>query len=284
MPNRLGREPTARPRISLLITTYNWEAALDRVLASVHVQRVMPDEVIVADDGSGPATREIIQRWARRLAVPLRHVWQEDRGFRLAASRNRALAVARGDYIVMIDGDMILHRDFVDSHARFARPGSYVRGSRVLVRAAVTRRILAGETVRLHPFSRGIANRVNAIHWPALASLYRGVQGPIGRGCNMAYWLADARRVNGFNEDIESWGYEDIEFAARLQNTAITRRDLKFGGVAYHLHHKAKQEDPHANREFLERVAREHLTWCSNGLKKYVDLPSKIAGDAWPNR
>lgn len=284
MPNRLGREPTARPRISLLITTYNWEAALDRVLASVHAQRVMPDEVILADDGSGPATRGIVQRWAGRLAVPLRHVWQEDRGFRLAASRNRALAVAREDYILMIDGDMILHRDFVGSHARFARPGSYVRGGRVLVRAAVTRRILAGETVRLHAFSRGIGNRINAIHWPALASLHRGAQGTIARGCNMGYWLADARRVNGFNEDIEGWGYEDIEFAARLQNAGITRRNLKFGGVAYHLHHKGKPEDPHINREFLEQVVRERSTWCSNGLNKYFDLPSEIARDAWPNR
>jgi glycosyltransferase involved in cell wall biosynthesis len=272
---------------SLIIATYNWEAALDRVLASVHAQRTLPDEVIVADDGSGPATRELVTRWTERFTIPLRHVWQEDRGFRLAAVRNRALAVARGEYILMIDGDMMLHEKFVQSHVRFARRGTYVQGSRVMVREAATKRILAGERVPLHFLAPGIGNRINAIHLPTLARLHRGARGPIDRtrGANMAFWLSDIRRVNGFNEDIEGWGYEDIEFAARLQNAGVVRRNLKFGGVAYHLHHRTKPEDPHANREHYERVMREGVTRCPNGLDKYGEgASSEIAHDARSNR
>lgn len=272
--------------VSLIIATYNWETALDLVLASVHALSAPPDEVIIADDGSGPATRAVVERWAGRLAVPLRHVWQEDHGFRLAASRNRALATTRGDYVILIDGDMLVHPDFVSSHVAFARPGSYVQGGRVMVREAVTRRLLAGEVVPLHFFTRGIGNRIRAIHFPALAPLYRGNRGPIKstRGCNVAFWRADARRVNGFNEDIEGWGYEDIEFAARLQNAGVARRNLRFGGVAYHLHHRLKPENPHANREHFERVMRDGLTRCSNGLDKYGDgAGSEIAHDARPN-
>lgn len=288
-PGRSGRESAAptsvRPRVSLIITTYNWEAALDRVLQSVQGQQEMPAEVLVADDGSGPATADVVRRWAGRLAVPLRHVWQEDRGFRLAASRNRALAVARGEYVVQIDGDVILHPEFIQSHARFMRTGTYVQGSRALLRAGLTRRILAGERVRLHAFARGIGSRLNAIHLPTLSPLAaRSAHGPIARGANMAYWLADARRVNGFNEDIEGWGYEDIEFAARLQNAGVRWRKLKFAAVAYHLDHKSKPEDEHANREFYERVVREKLTWCANGMDKYLAAaPSDRTGDARPH-
>jgi glycosyltransferase involved in cell wall biosynthesis len=249
---------------SLIIATYNWETALDLVLASVHAQSTPPGEVIVADDGSGPATQEVVERWIRRLTVPLRHVWQEDRGFRLAASRNRALAVTRGEYVLMIDGDMLLHEKFVQSHLAFARRGTYV-----------------------HFLAPGIGNRINAIHLPALARLHRGARGPIDRtrGANMAFWIADIRRVNGFNEDIEGWGYEDIEFAARLQNAGVVRRNLKFGGVAYHLHHRLKPEDPHANRDHFERVMREGVTWCPNGLDKYGEgAGSETAHDARSNR
>ena len=94
--------------VTLLITTYNWETALDLVLASVHAQHVLPAEVLIADDGSGPATRAVVERWTNRIRAPVRHIWQEDRGFRLSASRNRALSAARGEYNLMVVGEMVL--------------------------------------------------------------------------------------------------------------------------------------------------------------------------------
>jgi glycosyltransferase involved in cell wall biosynthesis len=267
-----------------MVTTYNWETALDRVLASIATQHVLPDEVLVADDGSGSATRAVVDRWTERLSVPVQHVWHEDLGFRLAAIRNRALAAARGEYILMIDGDLVLHPEFVRSHAAFARRGTYVQGSRVMVGESTTRRMLAGEQVPLHFFARGIRNRFNAIHLPVLSRFHRGAQGPLQRtrGANLAYWLSDARLVNGFNEDMEGWGREDSEFVARLQNAGVARRNFKFGGVTYHLHHKTRSQDAvSVNHRIFEQVVRERRTWCPNGLDKY---PTPVARDATPTR
>ena len=84
-------------KISLVILTYNWPAALDRVLASVAGQRRMPDEVLIADDGSGAATADVVRRWQERLPVPLRHIWQQDQGFRAARCRNLGIAASQGD-------------------------------------------------------------------------------------------------------------------------------------------------------------------------------------------
>jgi glycosyltransferase involved in cell wall biosynthesis len=103
-------------RVTLIVTTYNWPQALGLTLASVARQATPPHEVIVADDGSGPETAQTVQRWRAQLRCPVKHVWQEDSGFRLARSRNRALAASEGDYIVLVDGDMILHRRFVEDH------------------------------------------------------------------------------------------------------------------------------------------------------------------------
>jgi glycosyltransferase involved in cell wall biosynthesis len=266
---------------SLIVTTYNWEAALDAVLRSVLRQTRRPSEVLVADDGSRPATAELIARYAARFPVPLHHVWHEDLGFRLTAIRNRALATAHGPYVIMLDGDMVLHPEFVASHVAFARPGWYVQGGRVLLREAATLRLLSGDDIRIRPWTRGIGNRINSVHSSVLARMYRGPHGPLRRtrGGNMSYWLEDARRVNGYNEDCAGWGAEDVEFAARLQNAGVRRRNLKFGGIAYHLHHETRPagSEP-ANLQHYERAVREELTRCDNGIDKYAPSPAESRG------
>src|SRR5437588_3937060 len=102
--------------ISVSTTSYDDEDALDAVLRALSSQTARGFEVVVADDGSGPATRELIERWKGRLAVPLSHVWQEHRGFRAGEARNRALAASRGTYCVFLDGDCIPRPDFIAAH------------------------------------------------------------------------------------------------------------------------------------------------------------------------
>ena len=89
-------------RASLIVTTYNRPDALHLVLQSVLQQTVPPAEIIVADDGSGADTAETVGRFAKTSPIPVKHVWQEDQGFRAAQSRNRALAAAQGPYMVLI--------------------------------------------------------------------------------------------------------------------------------------------------------------------------------------
>jgi glycosyltransferase involved in cell wall biosynthesis len=262
------------PAISLLIATYNWPRALELVLASVRAQRVVPHEVVIADDGSRDDTRALIAREALTFPCPVVHVWHEDTGFRLAAIRNKAIARARGDYVVQIDGDIVLHPAFVAGHARAARRGRYVQGSRALLSEAVTRRLLQGESVALGVRTRGLENRPNALYAPWLSPLVRGATDALRRtrGCHMAFWRDDLVRVNGYDEHIEGWGREDSELATRLINAGVRRRNLKFSAVAYHLWHTtANQEAVDRNHERVVRAQRERLVRAECGLDQYLD-------------
>ena len=102
--------------VSLIITTFDWPQALRLVLRAVARQAPRPDEVIIADDGSAAETRQLLQQVAGDYPVPLRHVWQEHRGFRVGMARNRAVAAARGDYVIFLDGDMLPQRHFIADH------------------------------------------------------------------------------------------------------------------------------------------------------------------------
>jgi glycosyltransferase involved in cell wall biosynthesis len=264
------------PSATLLVSTYNWPSALEVVLRSALEQRHLPAQVVVADDGSTDDTAALVQRYVGDFAaraIPLVHVWHPDEGFRLAAIRNRALAAATGDYVLMVDGDCVLHPDFVRSHLAFARAGSFVQGSRTMVSQARTARALARRETRFRLYEPGLKNRQNALSLTLLSRFVPAPQDPLRgtRGCNMAYWRADAVRVNGFNERFVGWGREDSEFTARMLAAGLVRRKLKFGGIVYHLWHPERPRGSvDENHALYERIVRERASWCEPGLDRYL--------------
>ena len=262
--------------VSLVVTTYNRADALDVVLRSIARQSVFPNEVIVADDGSTSATKELVEKTSVGFPVPLHHCWHEDKGFRLSAIRNKAMAQATSDYIVMVDGDIALHRHFIRDHIRIAASGQFIQGRRTLVLEKLTNDLLSGKKTRVTCWSKGIQNRLNAccckILSPVVSSIFSKQQyiGSI-RGCNMAFWKSDIIAVNGFNEAFEGWGREDSEFVARLFNNGIRRKDLRLGGVAYHLyHHEASKTMLEHNDLLLRETVAQNLKRCALGIDQYL--------------
>jgi glycosyltransferase involved in cell wall biosynthesis len=265
--------PAPAPSCTLLIPTYNWTAALAAVLRTVCAQTVLPTNVFVADDGSAPDTAALVARLAEGFPVPLHHVWQQDAGFRKGRILNEAIARARGDYLIQLDGDMMMHRDFVASHLRFAERGVYLQGGRVMLGPQATARCLDAGRPVVGPFSRDVRNRVNAIHAPLLTRFARGARGAMDRtrGCNYSFWRDDFERVNGYNEAIEGWGREDSELVARLQNAGVRRRNIKFAAVAYHLDHRTLPADAVPEQQaMLERTMRERIVRCEAGLDGHL--------------
>ena len=257
------------PTTSLIIATYNWKEALAAVLSTVRIQRELPSEVLIADDGSRADTGDLIARETATFPVPLRHIRHDDTGFRLGTIRNEAMARATGDYLIQLDGDMLLHPAFVASHKRFATRGWYAQGGRVMLKQRATERVLADPSYRIGLFTPGVRNRINSIHAPLLTRFVRGSQNPLyrTRGCNMAFWRDDILLVNGFNETMEGWGREDSEIAARLMNAGIRRRNLKFAAVAWHLYHPTHPRDAlEKNHADFERTIRENISWADRGI------------------
>ncbi|TCJ98623.1 galactosyltransferase-like protein [Volucribacter psittacicida] len=265
---------------ALIITTYNRPDALEAVLYSVLAQKVLPQEVIIADDGSSEQTQQVIKDFqAQPLPFKLKHAWQPDDGFRLAQSRNRALAMVESDYVIVIDGDMLLHPDFIADHKNVARKGLFVQGGRVILTEQKTKQLLANPR-QYRPLKfyekdleKRLEKRLSALHLPWLSAVilakelrneYQGI-----RGCNMAFFKQDAVAINGFNNDFIGWGREDSEFVARFYNNGGKRANLKFAGIAYHLwHHEAERDSLPENDKLLNMAMNQKLVRCANGLEQ----------------
>ena len=272
---------TPHPLVSIIVSTYNRPKALATVLNGLAVQTEMDFEIVVADDGSASATADVIEGYQRRLAAPLRHVWQEDRGFRAAAARNRAVSQAQGDYLIFLDGDCIPRRHFIAAHRQLAEPGWLVAGNRVLLSEALTRQVLQQEwpvddwSWRLWwpRWRRGEINRL----FPLLAlpdGCWRKLKPYRWRGartCNLGVWRQDFERVNGFDEGYQGWGHEDADLTVRLIRAGVRRKSGQFATAVLHLWH------PENNRVRLtdnERrlaavISGDHIR-ASPGLDQYA--------------
>jgi glycosyltransferase involved in cell wall biosynthesis len=260
---------TLRVSIAAIVSTYNAPEYLRRVLEGYLVQTRLPDELIVADDGSTEQTAAIVRAFALKAPFVVRHVWQEDQGFRLAEIRNKAVCQATADYLVFTDGDCIPHPRFLEDHGRTLQPGCFVTGKRMLVSRERSPSFawngLAG--IIFACLGGGLSGWHHLLRLPKLSVVRRGIKGL--RGCNMAMFRADLIAVNGFNENIVGWGREDSELVARLFAFGLQRREMPFAAIVFHLWHpeNSRSSLPENDRQLDLTVASKQYR-CPTGIDK----------------
>jgi glycosyltransferase involved in cell wall biosynthesis len=259
---------------SLVITTYNWKEALELVLLSALNQTILPNEIIIADDGSTEDTKKVIQSISKNSKIPIIHSWQEDNGFRASLSRNKAISKAKSEYIILIDGDMILHKDFVKDHKENAKHNHFIQGNRVLLNKFKSNHLLNDSKIELYFYENGLKNRKNAIHSKFLSNIFSYKKDNLKgiKTCNMSFFKEDCINVNGFNNDFVGWGREDSEFIVRLFNNGLHRINIKFNCIAYHIWHEENSRASLAeNDKRLNDTITKQLKWCKNGI---LEIPN----------
>ena len=258
---------------SLIITTYNWSEALELVLLSILEQTVLPSEIVIADDGSTSKTKELIDNYRQKFTTPLIHIWQEDNGFRASSIRNKAIAKANGDYIILIDGDMILDRYFIEDHLKNAKTNYFIQGGRVLLSKKKSTKVIQHKQINFFSLEKGLQNRKNSIHSTIVSNIFSNQKKTLKgiKTCNFSFFKKDALLVNGFNESFIGWGREDSEFVARLYNNGVNRQTIKFNCIAYHIwHNENSRKNLSNNDKLLELTIEKRLKWCDNGIDKYL--------------
>jgi glycosyltransferase involved in cell wall biosynthesis len=266
-------------QISVIVTTYNRIDALDAVLRGFARQSDRGFEVIIADDGSDPPAREILEARARGFEFPIKHVWHADSGFRAGEIRNRAILTSRGSYCIFLDGDCIPRPDFIAIHRRLAEPGWFVTGNRVLLSPELTRRVLS-KSVEPGLWSlsawfvlrcKRSINRLAPL-WTLPIGPGRKLRSAAWRGarsCNLAVWRSDLDRVDGFDATYSGWGLEDSDLLIRLLRAGVRRKDGNFATGVIHLWHpESDRSHLPENQGRLDQVERADRVRAIEGLSR----------------
>jgi len=267
-------------KAAVIVTTYNRPDALEAVLEGYCAQSDRSFELIVADDGSTSDTADMVSRFSYRGIVPITHVWQEDRGCRPAAARNRAVASTSADYIIFTDGDCVPSHNFVSAHKELAEPGFFLGSNRMLLAPEFTDKVMK-ERIPIHAW--GWVNWIQSWVRRDVNRLLPLVTLPDGsfrrwnpdrwkgiKTCNLSVWRKDLICVNGLDESSEGWALEDSNLVIRLLHAGIKHKNARFAAPVFHLWHPERDRRHHEeNRKRLENLLRSTEVRAAVGLDQY---------------
>jgi glycosyltransferase involved in cell wall biosynthesis len=258
---------------SLIITTYNNPIALKKVVESLVDQTRLPDEVVIADDGSDERTGSLVNAFSDAAPFPVLHVWQENKGFRAAKIRNEAIKQSKGDYIILLDGDCLVNHYFISDHLSLAEANCFIQGKRMHVRKDavnfIDHKYVNSPRELLKLALKGTISNVHHLIRITCCPSTKNRRLKGIKSCNMSFFKRDILAVNGFNEDFVGWGNEDSELACRFFHYGLLKKVHQFMAVCFHLWHPSNKPMTNANnKQLLSKALSSKEFFCKNGLVK----------------
>ncbi|MGW9686919.1 glycosyltransferase family 2 protein [Flagellimonas sp. 2504JD1-5] len=269
------------PKISIIVSTYNSEEWLKKVLWGFNCQIFRDFEVVVADDGSGPKTKELLETMSKEVFYNIVHVWQEDEGFQKSRILNKAVVACNADYIIMTDGDCIPREDFVEVHYINKEEGYFISGGYYMLPMNISNLITLKDIERQNCFNihwlkeQGVPKtfKNNKLTASGFISKLLNTFTPTNaswNGHNSSGWKKDIVNVNGFDERMQ-YGGQDRELGERLFNFGIKSKQLRYSAVCVHLDHKRGYKTPESiakNQAIRRETRNQKLVWSHYGITK----------------
>ncbi len=269
------------PKISIVVSTYNSEAWLEKVLWGFQYQTFKDFEVVIADDGSGPATRKLLEEMEKEVSYPIIHVWQEDDGFQKSRILNKAVVACNAPYVIMTDGDCIPREDFVEVHYINKEPGYFISGGYYMLPMNISKAITREDIEKQNCFNiqwlkkMGIPKtfKNNKLTARGFISKFFNTITPTNaswNGHNSSGWKKDILNVNGFDERMQ-YGGQDRELGERLFNFGIKSKQLRYSAVCVHLDHKRGYKTPESiekNKAIRKETRNQKRVWTHYGISK----------------
>lgn len=271
-------------QIEIIVSTYNSPKSLELSIRSIAAQTLLPDSVCIADDGSGPKAVAAINTLIMQFPdLSIRHVWHEDTGFEKTRILNKTIATSNADYLIFIDGDCLMHPDFVARHVALAKPNRFLCGALIRLGERTSQSITGADINSAQIFSTRwlrdnthMSKRTSFLKskpWPLPVLSLLEVFWPMRRswgGGNASAYRDAIMKVNGFDESMKYFG-EDKEFGVRLQNSGIRGRLIRFTAPLLHLEHKrgyVNSDEIEKNKRMIADARRQKKTWVDDGIVK----------------
>lgn len=269
-------------KLSIIISTYNSEEWLHKVLLGYTIQTEKDFEIIIADDGSSDKTKVVIESFEAKFKYPILHVWQEDKGFRKCRILNSAILKSNSDYLLFTDGDCIPRKDFVVNHLKHKEKGYFLSGGYFKLPKSISNSISDKDILTQKCFQKSWLIKqglklnfkvTKLIHNRFFAAFMNWVT-PTKRswnGHNSSGFKSDILAINGFNELLD-YGGEDREMGERLFNLGLFSKQIRYSAICLHLDHSRSYINPEKvayNLEVRKFNKKNKIIRIETGIDKH---------------
>ena len=265
--------------VSVVFTTYNHPKWLEKVLWGFYSQKHKAFEIIVADDGSGPETKAVIDKIRAETHMQINHIWHKDNGFQKCVILNRAIVATQYNYLVFTDGDCIPAPDFLEWHVKLAKKKAFLSGGYIKLPLSVSRKISKEDILTGRATSRSWLKQQGV---PGSLKLLKLTQSPLvgyvldmlsttrpsWNGHNASTWKEYILAINGFDERMQ-YGGQDREFGERLENMGVRGKRIRHRAACVHLDHPrgyARPESIAKNRTIRAETKAKGITKTAFGI------------------
>lgn len=270
-----------KPNISIIISTYNSESWLEKVIWSYEAQTYKDFEIVIADDGSKQATFDLIDKMKDLVDFNIIHVWHEDNGFQKSQILNKAVTDCNSDYILMSDGDCLARADFVEVHINNREEGYFLSGGYFMLPMNISKAITKEDILSQSCFdvkwlkSKGLKSsfKNNKLTASGFKEKLLNAVTPTNaswNGHNASGWKKDIIAINGFDERMQ-YGGQDRELGERLFNLGIKSKQIRYSAICLHLDHPRgykNQESINKNLAIRAITKNEQKVWTDYGINK----------------
>ncbi|MEZ4793272.1 MAG: glycosyltransferase family 2 protein [Gelidibacter sp.] len=268
-------------KTSVIISTYNQQEWLRKVLIGYVQQTTKDFEIIIADDGSTQETINLIEDFKQNSDLKLAHVWHKDEGFQKTKILNKAIAASHGEYLVFSDGDCIPRKDFVEKHVSLKNENCFLSGGYFKLPLDVSKMVAEKDIVNQACFDKqwliekGMKSsfKMNKLNSSGFKEWMLNTFTPTKAtwdGMNASGFKKDILAVNGFDERMQ-YGGEDREMGERLMNFGIKAIQIRYSAICVHLDHDRNyinKEHISTNKAIRAETKMQKKTWTDFGIEK----------------
>lgn len=256
-------------KISLIITVFNRSNLIRKSLLSLLNQSGSVDELILSDDGSDEDIVSSISDITTKFPFPIKYVRQENKGFRLAKTRNNGVRNATGDLLIFLDQDLVHTSNLIKVFIENRKEKRFLTGMPIWLSKEKSS-LITEDLIVKKTFSKLINNSEKEVVKKQFLKdrryyylhMLKLTNQPRLRGGICAINKLDFEKINGYDEKFIGWGAEDDDLGKRLYKIGAEGFNPFSDEFAIHLFHERatignKGVKEQANFDYYQKKKRE---------------------------
>ena len=274
-------------KISVIVPVYNRLEHLIALFLCLLRQKRQADELIITDDGSSQNVLDFISDLIPKAQFKVKHIYQEDKGFRKTRALNNGVINSEGELLVFCDQDLIFGEEYIEYMEKNIKKGCFLLCRPISVneeeKDIILKKIELSNKYEelLKDLPKNYLESVNKTlktdrKRRILNILKLSKRGIKLVGMSYAVMKSDYLKVNGYDENYNGWGEEDDDFGNRLYVAGVKGKELKTPNMQIHLWHYSDPTKKHSmNEEYYYKRKKEIFSkkdyFCKNGCSEARD-------------